>query len=601
MPKWIEDYALIGDCETAALVGLDGSIDWLCWPRFDSDACFAALLGTPEHGRWLLAPRAADVKVTRRYREDTLILETRFETEEGSVCVIDFMPPRDRSSDLVRIVVGERGQVAMRTELVIRFGYGTAVPWVTHIAEDTWRAIAGPDKLLLRTPAQMHGENLKSVADFVVREGESVPFVLRYAPSHLPDVELADAQEALARTGHFWREWVHEGRRRAHWPDVVTRSLITLRALIYAPTGGIVAAPTTSLPEHIGGQRNWDYRFCWLRDATLTLLALMDAGYYDEAVAWREWLLRAIAGTPGQMQIMYGVAGERRLSEWEVSWLPGYEDSKPVRVGNAAHSQLQLDVYGEVMDALHQARAGGISKSESAWALQRELLQHLEEIWERPDCGLWEVRGPPQHFTHSKIMAWVAFDRGIKDAEEYGLKCQIERWRKIRARIHTEICERGYDAQRNCFVQSYGSRLLDASLLQIAELGFLPPDDPRVLGTIRAIEERLLHDGFVMRYDTEDTDDGLPPGEGVFIACSFWLANAYAMTGRHEEAQRMFDRLLALANDVGLLAEEYDPAAKRLVGNFPQGFSHLSLIVTAFNLVHTAKPAEQRSKDGHRA
>jgi GH15 family glucan-1,4-alpha-glucosidase len=511
------------------------------------------------------------------------------------------MPPRDRVSDLVRIVVGERGQVAMRTELVIRFGYGTAVPWVTHIAEDTWRAIAGPDMLLLRTPAQMRGENLKSVADFVVKEGESVPFVLRYAPSHLPDVELADAQKALARTDHFWREWVHKGQRRAQWPDVVTRSLITLRALIYAPTGGIVAAPTTSLPEHIGGQRNWDYRFCWLRDATLTLLALMDAGYYDEAVAWREWLLRAIAGTPGQMQIMYGVAGERRLREWEVSWLPGYADSKPVRVGNAAHCQLQLDVYGEVMDALHQARSGGISKSESAWALQRELLRHLEEIWERPDCGLWEVRGPPQHFTHSKIMAWVAFDRGIKDAEEYGLKCQIERWRKIRARIHTEICERGYDAQRNCFVQSYGSRLLDASLLQIAELGFLPPDDPRVLGTIRAIEERLLHDGFVMRYDTEDTDDGLPPGEGVFIACSFWLANAYAMTGRHEEAQRMFDRLLALANDVGLLAEEYDPAAKRLVGNFPQGFSHLSLIVTAFNLVHTAKPAEQRSKDGHRA
>jgi GH15 family glucan-1,4-alpha-glucosidase len=599
MPKWIEDYALIGDCETAALVGLDGSIDWLCWPRFDSDACFAALLGTPEHGRWLLTPCAADAKVTRRYREDTLILETRFETEEGSVCIIDFMPPRDRASDLVRIVVGERGQVAMRTELVIRFGYGTAVPWVTHIAEDTWRAIAGPDMLLLRTPAQMRGENLKSVADFVVNEGESVPFVLRYAPSHLPDVELADPQKALARTERFWSEWVHKGRQRAQWPDVVTRSLITLRALIYAPTGGIVAAPTTSLPERIGGERNWDYRFCWLRDATLTLLALMDAGYYDEAVAWREWLLRAIAGTPGQMQIMYGVAGERRLSEWEVSWLPGYEDSKPVRVGNAAHCQLQLDVYGEVMDALHQARAGGISQSESAWAMQRELLAHLEEIWQKPDCGLWEVRGPPQHFTHSKIMAWVAFDRGIKDAEEYGLKCQIERWRKIRDRIHDEICERGYDAKRNCFVQSYGSRLLDASLLQIPELGFLPPDDPRVLGTIRAIEERLLHDGFVMRYDTEETEDGLPPGEGVFIACSFWLANAYAMTGRHEEAQIMFDRLLALANDVGLLAEEYDPAARRLIGNFPQGFSHLSLIVTAFNLKHTEKPAEQRSKDGH--
>jgi GH15 family glucan-1,4-alpha-glucosidase len=598
MAKWIEDYALIGDCETAALVGLDGSIDWLCWPRFDSDACFAALLGTAEHGRWLLTPCAADVKVTRRYREETLILETRFETAEGSVCVIDFMPPRDRSSDLVRIVVGERGQVAMRTELVIRFGYGTAVPWVTHIAEDTWRAIAGPDMLLLRTPARMHGENMKSVADFVVKEGESVPFVLRYAPSHLPDVELADAEKALARTERFWREWVRKGQRRAQWPDIVTRSLITLRALIYAPTGGIVAAPTTSLPERIGGQRNWDYRFCWLRDATLTLLALMDAGYYDEAVAWREWLLRAIAGTPGQMQIMYGVAGERRLSEWEVDWLPGYEGSKPVRIGNAAHCQLQLDVYGEVMDALHQARAGGISQSESAWALQRELLAHLEQIWEKPDCGLWEVRGPPQHFTHSKIMAWVAFDRGIKDAEEYGLKCEIGRWRRIRERIHAEICERGYDAERNCFVQAYGSSSLDASLLQIPELGFLPPDDPRVIGTIRAIEERLLHGGFVMRYDTEETEDGLPPGEGVFIACSFWLANAYAMTGRHQEAQQLFDRLLTLCNDVGLLAEEYDPVARRQVGNFPQGFSHLSLIVTAFNLAHTDKPAEQRSKDG---
>jgi GH15 family glucan-1,4-alpha-glucosidase len=599
MPARIEDYAMIGDCETAALVGRDGSIDWLCWPRFDSDACFAALLGTSEHGRWLLAPCAADAKVTRRYREDTLILETRFETAEGSVCVIDFMPPRDLSSDLVRIVVGERGQVAMRTELVIRFGYGNAVPWVTHIAEDTWRAVAGPDMVVLRTPAPMHGENLKSVADFVVKEGESVPFVLRYGPSHLPDVEFSDAHQALASTERFWREWVQKGQRIARWSEAVTRSLITLRALIYAPTGGIVAAPTTSLPEQLGGTRNWDYRFCWIRDATLTLLALMDAGYYDEAIAWREWLLRAIAGTPGQMQIMYGVAGERRLSEWEVSWLPGYEGSKPVRIGNAAHCQLQLDVYGEVMDALHQARTGGIARSETAWAIQRELLEHLESIWEQPDCGLWEVRGPPQHFTHSKIMAWVAFDRGIKDAEAFGLKCELDRWRKIRAKIHAEVCERGYDTQRNCFVQAYGSQQLDASLLQIPELGFLPADDPRVLGTIREIERRLVSDGFVLRYDTEGTDDGLPPGEGAFIACSFWLANAYAMTGRHDEAVKLFERLLALSNDVGLLAEEYDPAAKRLLGNFPQGFSHLSVIVTAFNLAHTAKPAEQRSKDGH--
>ena len=425
MAKWIEDYAMIGDCETAALIGLDGSIDWLCWPRFDSDACFAALLGTPEHGRWLLAPQAADAKVTRRYRDDTLILETRFETATGSVCVIDFMPPRDHRSDLVRIVVGERGEVAMHTELVIRFGYGVAVPWVTHIAQDTWRAIAGPDMVVLRTPASMRGENLKSVADFVVKEGETVPFVLRYAPSHLPDVKIADAQHALARTERFWREWVAKGQRVDKWSDAVTRSLITLRALIYAPTGGIVAAPTTSLPEQIGGTRNWDYRFCWLRDATLTLLALMDAGYYDEAIAWREWLLRAIAGSPNQAQIMYGVAGERRLTEWELPWLPGYEGSKPVRVGNGAHDQLQLDVYGEVMDALHQARVGGIAQSETAWALQRQLLEHLEEIWEEPDCGLWEVRGPPQHFTHSKIMAWVAFDRGIKDAEAYGFECPL--------------------------------------------------------------------------------------------------------------------------------------------------------------------------------
>ena len=599
MPLHIEDYAMIGDCETAALVGIDGSIDWLCWPRFDSDACFAALLGTPENGRWLLVPQAADAKVTRRYREDTLILETRFETDTGSVCVIDFMPLRDHTSDLVRIVVGERGEVAMRTELVIRFGYGIAVPWVTHIGHDTWHAVAGPDMVVLRTPAPMHGENLKSVAEFVVKEGDRVPFVLRYAPSHLHDVKVTDAEHALERTERYWREWVKKGQRVQKWSDAVTRSLITLRALIYAPTGGIIAAPTTSLSEQLGGARNWDYRFCWLRDATQTLLALMDAGYYDEAVAWREWLLRAIAGSPGQMQIMYGVAGERRLTEWELPWLPGYEGAKPVRVGNGAHCQRQLDVYGEVMDALHQARLGGIEQSETAWALQRELLEHLETIWEQPDCGLWEVRGPPQHFTHSKIMAWVAFDRGIKDAEAYAFECPLKRWRELRAKIHAQICERGYDAERNCFVQAYGSKFLDASLLQMPELGFLELDDPRLLGTIQAIEETLLRNGFVLRYRTEETDDGLPPGEGAFLACSFWLANAYAMTGRHEDAVRLFERLLALSNDVGLLAEEYDPAAQRLVGNFPQGFSHLSVIVTAFNLAHSEKPAQQRSKDGH--
>jgi GH15 family glucan-1,4-alpha-glucosidase len=596
MAMWIEDYAMIGDCETAALVGLDGSIDWLCWPRFDSDACFAALLGTPEHGRWLITPCAADVKVTRRYRQDTLILETRFETPEGSVCVIDFMPPRDHSSDLVRIVVGERGEVVMRTELVIRFGYGASVPWVTHIGDDTWRAIAGPDMLVLRTPARMHGENLKSVADFVVREGESVPFVLRYAPSHLPDVELTDAQEALVRTERFWREWVDKGQRVARWSDAVTRSLITLRALIYAPTGGIVAAPTTSLPECIGGSRNWDYRFCWLRDATLTLLALMDAGYYDEALAWREWLLRAIAGSPGQMQIMYGVAGERRLSEWELTWLPGYEGSKPVRVGNAAHCQLQLDVYGEVMDVLHQAREGGIARSETAWSLQRELLQHLEGIWEQPDCGLWEVRSRPQHFTHSKIMAWVAFDRGIKDAEAYGFECPLAHWRELRAKIHAQICEQGFDAQRNCFVQAYGSKELDASLLLLPSTGFLPASDPRIRNTIDAIERELMRDGFVLRYDTSRTEDGLPPGEGVFIACSFWLADAYVLLGRIDDARALFERLLSLRNDVGLLAEEYDTRLRRQVGNFPQAFSHVALVNTAHNLSRVTKPVQQRSQ-----
>ncbi len=596
MPSRIEDYALIGDCETAALVGRDGSIDWLCWPRFDSDACFAALLGSKEHGRWLLAPSQPVTNCTRRYRDNTLILETRFETATGAIVVIDFMPPRGDGSDLVRLVVGERGEVDMHTELVLRFGYGNTVPWVTRESDDTWRAVAGPDMVVLRTQAPMHGENLKSVADFKVKAGETLSFTLAYASSYLSYADFPDPQQALAETERFWTEWVAKSCRVPRWGREIARSLITLRALIYRPTGGIVAAPTTSLPEQLGGARNWDYRFCWLRDATLTLLAFMDAGYYDEARAWRDWLLRAVAGSPSQMQIMYGVAGERRLTEWEATWLPGYEGARPVRIGNEAYAQLQIDVFGEIMDALHQARAGGLPPSEASWALQTKLLDFLENVWEQPDYGIWEVRGPPQHFTYSKVMAWVAFDRAIKDAEAYGFSCPMEHWKAVRARIHAQVCERAFDRERNTYVQAYGSQQLDASLLLLAELGFLPADDPRFRGTVLAVETHLLRDGFVLRYDTAATDDGLPAGEGAFLACSFWLVNAYAMIGRRDEAIALFERLLSLANDVGLLAEEYDVQAKRLVGNFPQGFSHLSLIVTAFNLAHGDKPAQQRAE-----
>lgn len=596
MPSRIEDYALIGDCESAALVSLSGSIDWLCWPRFDSEACFAALLGDASHGRWLLCARDSNARVSRSYVEDTLILETRFECASGTARVLDFMPPRGRASDVVRLVIGERGEVRMHTELILRFGYGAMVPWVTRVAEDTWRAIAGPDMVVLRTPVFLHGENLKSVADFSVRAGERVPLVLTYAPSHLDPPAAIDVQQSLQDTMDFWRGWIAQSHTTSRWPSAVKRSLITLRALIYHPTGGIIAAPTTSLPERIGGERNWDYRYCWLRDATMTLLALMNAGYYGEATAWRDWLVRAIAGSPRQMQIMYGVAGERRLTELEVPWLPGYGNSKPVRIGNQAHAQLQLDVFGEVMDALHQARAGGLSPSEPAWEVQRELLAHLAQVWEQPDCGIWEVRGPARHFTYSKILAWVAFDRAIKDAERYGLPGPSDEWRAIRARIHVQVCERGYDTGCNCFVQSYGADQLDASLLLIAELGFLPADDPRVLGTIRAIETHLMRDGLVLRYDTAASDDGLSPGEGVFLACSFWLADAYVMCGRIQEAQSLFERLLALSNDVGLLAEEFDPVAGRMLGNFPQAFSHLSLINTAFNLLAAVKPAHQRAE-----
>jgi GH15 family glucan-1,4-alpha-glucosidase len=595
MPARIEDYALIGDCTTAALVARDGSIDWLCWPRFDGAACFAALLGTPEHGRWLVAPIEAPVRISRRYRRDTLILETDFETATGAVTLIDFMPPRGQASDIVRIVRGRRGAVAMRTEVVFRFDYGANVPWVSRMEDGALRAIAGPDMAVLRTPVALRGEDLKTVGEFTVGAGESLPFVVTYSPSHEPMPNPVDPERALADTEAFWREWSAICADFGQWSDVVRRSLITLKALTYRPTGGIVAAPTTSLPEQIGGSRNWDYRFCWLRDATFTLLSLMNGGYYLEAEAWRDWLLRTIAGSPSQLQPLYGLAGERRVTEWQVPWLPGYEGSRPVRIGNAADGQVQLDVIGEVMDALHQARSGKLAASDVGWDLQRALLAHLETIWEQPDRGIWEVRGEPQHFTHSKAMVWVAFDRCIKSAEQFGLPAPLERWRALRARVHDDVCQKGFNPEIGAFVQSYGSRQLDASLLLLALVGFLPPSDARIRGTVEAIERHLMVDGFVLRYDPGETDDGLPDGEGAFLACSFWLVDNYVLLGRYDDAKRLFERLLAVANEVGLLAEEYDPRIGRQVGNFPQAFSHITLATSASNLAHAAKSAEQRA------
>src|SRR4051795_303322 len=522
MPLPIEDYALIGDCQAAALVGRYGSIDWLCWPRFDSDACFAALLGTEDHGHWRIAPRDPAARVTRQYRQNTLILETRFECSEGAVTLIDFMPMTGSSSSVVRLVVGERGRVAMSSQLVIRFGYGAIVPWVTRLDDGTLRVVAGPDMVVLRTPVDLTGQNMRTIGEFEVAAGERVPFVLTYAPSHLPPPDPVGPTWALEATEGFWTNWAKNCRPAGHCSDAVLRSLITLKACTYAPTGGIVAAPTTSLPEQLGGVRNWDYRFCWLRDATLTLLALIHAGYADEARDWRDWLLRAVAGSPDQMQIMYGIAGERRLTEWEVPWLPGYEGAKPVRIGNGAHGQLQLDVYGEVMDALYQSRRAGLAEDATGWALQRALLDHLETVWREPDEGIWEVRGGRRHFTFSKVMAWVAFDRAVKSIEAFGLDGPVERWRRLRQEIHADVCRNGFDSGSNSFVQSYGSRQLDASLLQLPALGFLPPKDPRVAGTVAAIEQHLLVDGLVARYDTTGAMDGLPAGEGAFLACSFW-------------------------------------------------------------------------------
>ena len=593
----IEDYGLIGDCETAALVSKDGSIDWLCWPRFDSGACFAALLGNSKNGRWRIAPAQAKSRITRRYRPATLILETTFTTADGEVTVIDFMPLREQASHLVRLVVGTRGTVAIRTELVIRFDYGQSVPWVKRTENGDLLAISGPDMVVLRTPVEMRGEQLTSVGEFTVSAGETIPFVLMYVQSHLPAPDPVDAEDALRQTQNFWEEWTSVHKSTGPYAPFVLRSLITLKALSYLPTGGIVAAPTTSLPEQLGGPRNWDYRFCWLRDATLTLLALMNSGYYDEARAWRDWLLRAAAGSPSQIQIMYGLAGDKRLAEWEVPWLAGYEGSKPVRIGNAAADQLQLDVFGEVLDAMHQARVGGLPPLADAWDFQRVLMSHLEEIWPLEDEGIWEVRGGRRHFTYSKMMAWVAFDRTIRSAEAFGLEGPIDHWRKLRAQIHAEVCDKAFNPKIGAFMQSYGSEHLDASALLIPVVGFLPPSDPRVAGTVEAIERKLMTNGFVLRYDTDVTQDGLPPGEGAFLACSFWLADAYILLGRRDDARKLFERLLTLCNDLGLLSEEYDPAGKRLLGNFPQAFSHIALVITAHNLDRAEKPCEQRS--GH--
>jgi GH15 family glucan-1,4-alpha-glucosidase len=595
----IEDYALIGDCHSAALVGRDGSIDWLCWPRFDSPACFAGLLGTPGNGRWKIAPSEVILSCRRSYRGESLVLETQFETSEGAVSVVDFMPIRSKQCDMVRLVIGRRGRVAMEMELVLRFDYGASVPWVSRLPEGGGiRAIAGPDLAVLRTQVPLEGRNLTTVARFEVGEGEIVPFQLSHGPSHLDAPAALDPATALAETETYWKKWSDRCRVGGEWREAVMRSLITLKALTYNPTGGIVAAPTTSLPEHVGGLRNWDYRFCWLRDATMTLLALMNAGYYDEAACWREWLVRAVAGSPEQMQIMYGLGGERRLPEMLLGWLPGYEGSAPVRIGNAAASQLQLDVYGEVMDVLYQGCKSGLDGNPAAWQLQLALVDHLQKVWPEPDEGIWEVRGGRRLFTYSKIMAWVAVDRAIKTVEQFGTSGPVEHWRALRKRIHDDVCLRGYDPARNTFVQYYGAQELDASLLLIPITGFLPCTDPRVVGTVEAIRRELTVDGLVMRYRTREYLDGLPPGEGVFLACSFWLADNLALQGRREEARALFERLLALRNDVGLLAEEYDPVAKRFLGNFPQAFSHVALINTAMNLgQEEAKPVEQRGEE----
>jgi GH15 family glucan-1,4-alpha-glucosidase len=588
----IEDYALIGDTQTAALVGRDGSIDWFCAPRFDSAAPFAALLGDPGNGRWKLAPASAVVATTRRYRDDTLVLETEMRTAEGTVRVVDAMPIRGRYPDIVRVVEGVSGSVAMTSELVLRFDYGHVVPWVRKGEDGRLHATAGADALVLASPVPMTGRERSTVAEFTVHAGDRVPFVLTWHPSFEDAPAGADAMKAIPATERWWREWISRADVHPRYRNHVVRSLLTLKALTYAPTGGIVAAATASLPEALGGQRNWDYRFCWLRDATFTLYAMLHAGYKDEARAWRDWLLRALAGDPRDLQIMYGPAGERRVEERVLEWLPGYEGSSPVRIGNAAAGQLQLDVYGEVLDALHQARRMGLDQSADAWAIQKVLCDWLESNWQSPDDGIWEMRGKRSQYTHSKVMAWVAFDRAVKAVEQHGMTGPVDRWQRARDAVHRDACDNGFDARAGAFTQSYGSSVLDASLLLIPSVGFLPPDDPRFTGTVAAIERTLTRDGFVLRYP--DGEDGMKGTEGAFLACSFWLVDAYVLMGRVEDARALFERVLGVANDVGLLAEEYDTSARRMVGNFPQAFSHVGLINSARGLTNAGGAARAR-------
>jgi GH15 family glucan-1,4-alpha-glucosidase len=591
----IEDYAFISDTQTGALVARDGCIDWLCFPRFDSAACFAALLGDKSNGRWRFWPDEEIKKTCRRYRGNTLVLETELETADGVVRLIDFMPLRGQAPDIVRILEGVQGEVKMQMELIIRFDYGLTVPWVRR-AHGGLEAIAGPNALILRTPVEMTGRNLTTVAEFTVHEGDRMPFVLTWFESHREPPPAVRPEHALKETEDFWNDWSRTCNNKGEYHDAVLRSLITLKGLTYAPTGGIVAAPTASLPEEIGGVRNWDYRYCWLRDATFTLLALTGAGYKEEAKAWREWLLRAVAGSAAQMQIMYGVCGERRLDELEIGWLKGYEDSKPVRIGNAASNQFQLDVYGEIMDAMFRAHSIGLETNESDWRMQVGLVNHLEKIWKEPDDGIWEVRGPKRDFTHSKVMAWVAFDRAIKLVDEGHCSDNgnVGRWKELRRRIHREVCELGYNKEKKAFTQYFGSEAMDASLLMLPLVGFLPISDERVRNTIAAVERDLTEDGLILRYRPEEKRvDGLPGREGVFLPCSFWLADCLHLLGRKEEARELFHRLLELRNDVGLLSEEYDPKRKRLLGNFPQAFSHVALVNTAQILTEKPHPARE--------
>lgn len=595
MASRIEDYALLGDCQGAGLVSLDGSIDWLCLPRFDSDACFAALLGNEENGFWKIAPVSPVRSVRRAYRPGSLTLETEMTTDEGTVVLIDFMAVGEPAADIVRIVVGKSGVVPMRMELAIRCGYGTTVPWVQRVPNGI-QAVAGPDLFRLTTPAQLHGEAMRTMAEFTLRAGDRMPFVFDWYPSHLTPPPPVDPDVAFDRCEAFWRTWSARAKVTGPYAEIVKRSLVTLKALTYEPTGGIVAAPTTSLPEWIGSVRNWDYRYCWVRDATFTLYTLLSAGYTDEARAWRDWLLRAAAGAPSQLQILYGIAGERRLVEVELTWLSGYEGSYPVRIGNKAAEQMQLDVYGELMDTLHVALEAGLTSTDESWALQRALVRHLETVWLLPDSGIWEVRGPQRHFTHSKIMCWVAFDRAVKAIEKWGVEGPLEHWRAVRAAIHADICEKGFEPSINSFVQHYGSKEPDASLLVLPLLGFLPLDDPRIIGTVDAIQRMLMKDGLVLRYLPEPTVDALPAAEGAFLACSFWLADALVVLGRIDEARALFERLVGLSNDLGLLSEEYDPVGRRMLGNFPQALSHVALVNTALNLTRAEGPAHHRGK-----